>query len=98
MIYFVTTRLAAPTVGTAHLLVCDHIALLLVFTMAATDNLESVECEQCGAVMELRQEKTRKSLPIIGREVTVRNYTCPECGAGSRYKRKTGEDWTKTST
>lgn len=60
-------------------------------------DLTSVTCEQCGAEMNLRDSGSRKSLPVIGQKLDWRRYVCPECGIETRYLRKQGMDWKKTS-
>lgn len=52
-----------------------------------SDTSEPVTCE-CGAEMELEKSWTRKSIPLIGSEMEFRDYACPECGEGTRLKRK----------
>lgn len=54
--------------------------------------LEVVECENCGADMELEKSWTRQTIPLIGSEVEVRQYLCPDCGMGTRLQRKEGAD------
>lgn len=54
-------------------------------------------CE-CGEVMELSDSWTRSSIPLIGSDVDVREYTCPNCGMGTRLERKEGdEEWQRAS-
>lgn len=54
-------------------------------------------CE-CGEEMELSGTSTRKSIPLIGSDYEVREYTCPACGMGTRLERKEGDDeWQRAS-
>ena len=54
-------------------------------------------CE-CGTQMELSDTWTRSSIPLIGSNVDVREYTCPHCGMGTRLERTEGEDeWERAS-
>lgn len=54
--------------------------------------LESIECDNCGSDMELEESWTRKTIPVIGSEVEVRRYLCPDCGMGTRLQREEGDD------
>lgn len=53
----------------------------------------SMECDQCGAQMDQQDSWSSKSPPLIGTTVEYTEYTCPECGNGALFKRKSDEDW-----
>ncbi|RKD93691.1 hypothetical protein ATJ93_3322 [Halopiger aswanensis] len=48
-------------------------------------------CSTCGIEMELRNQGTMKTIPVIGQEVEFRQFNCPKCGQGARFER-TGSD------
>jgi len=54
--------------------------------------LETVECDKCGADIELSDSWTRKSIPLVGSEIEAREFLCPDCGAGLRMERAEGDD------
>lgn len=57
---------------------------------------EPPTCSGCGIEMELRDEGTMKTVPLIGREVEFRQFNCPECGQGTRFERSGPDaEWTR---
>ncbi|AEH36097.1 hypothetical protein [Halopiger xanaduensis] len=54
-------------------------------------------CSTCEIEMELRNEGTMKTIPVIGREVEFRQFNCPRCGQGARFERSApDEEWTRS--
>ena len=48
---------------------------------------DSPTCSTCEVDMELRNEGTMRTVPVIGREIEFRLFTCRECGQGVRFER-----------
>jgi C4-type Zn-finger protein len=59
---------------------------------------QTLTCEECGGEMEVEKEWTRRTIPLVGSEVEVREYLCRNCGMGQRLQRKEGEEeWERVS-
>lgn len=56
-------------------------------------------CSGCEIEMELRAEGTMKTLPIVGTEIEYQEFSCPECGQGTRFERTDpDEEWSRPVT
>ncbi|GAB3666686.1 hypothetical protein GCM10028856_08720 [Halopiger thermotolerans] len=57
---------------------------------------EPPTCSTCDIEMELRNEGTAKTIPVVGSEVEFRQFNCPECGQGIRFERTgSDEEWSR---
>ena len=58
---------------------------------------QTTECTLCGIEMDLVDEGSERSVPIIGSDVEYRRYRCAECGQAVRYERTNpDDDWQQT--
>lgn len=53
-------------------------------------------CSTCEIEMEFRGEGSTKTIPIVGQEVEFQQFSCPECGQGARFERRSSqEEWSR---
>ncbi|WP_229380241.1 hypothetical protein [Haloterrigena salifodinae] len=46
--------------------------------------------------MKFRGAGSTTTIPIVGQEIEFRQYSCPECGQGTRFEQRgSDEEWSR---
>ncbi|QRV17089.1 hypothetical protein JMJ58_09570 [Haloterrigena salifodinae] len=51
---------------------------------------------RCRTEMKFRGAGSTTTIPIVGQEIEFRQYSCPECGQGTRFEQRgSDEEWSR---